>query len=149
MLEVENDLKTINEQITGLFAGASLIKFSYSGIYTLEFDLPIEYYGYNYFYIDIGTKLSVFEVIKSESLSTNFLIDDLLLIWSKTVTKAEVENDLSLLIFFDNFYCCRITSKLPDPENLFDMRWSIYQEKASPSFCVSVSDEENIFLQAP
>jgi hypothetical protein len=73
----------------------------------------------------------------------------LLLIWSKSVTKAEVENDLSLSIFFDNFYCCRITSKLLDPENLFDMRWSIYQEKASPSFCLLVSDEENIFLQAP
>jgi hypothetical protein len=149
MLEVENDLKTINERITDLFAGASLIRFSYSGIYTLEFDLPREYCGYNYFYIDIGTKLSIFETIKSELLPTSFSIEDLLLIWSKTVTKAEVENDLSLSIIFDNFYCCRITSKLLDPENLFDMRWSIYQEKASPSFCVSVSDEENIFLQAP
>jgi hypothetical protein len=40
MVEVSNDLGVINAKLSELFDGASLIKFSYSGIYTLEFDHP-------------------------------------------------------------------------------------------------------------
>jgi hypothetical protein len=149
MTQVENDLKLINEKVSHLFSAASLIKFSYSGIYTLEFDLPEEVYGFNYFFLDIGTQLSIFEIEKEQPFVKDFSIEDFFLIWSKNVTKVIVENDLNLLIFFDNNYCCKVASKLFDPENIFDMRWSIYQKQDTPSFYLVVSDEENIYLQTP
>ncbi|MBI3137715.1 MAG: hypothetical protein HYZ15_03940 [Sphingobacteriales bacterium] len=149
MTEVENDLKLINEKVSHLFNRASLIKFSYSGIYTLEFDLPEEVYGYNYFFLDIGTQLSIFENEKGQPFLKNFSMEDFFLVWSKNVTKVVVENDLSLLICFDSNYCCKVVSKLSDPENIFDMRWSIYQKQDAPSFYLVVSDEENIYLQTP
>lgn len=149
MIEVENDLKLINERVSDLFQGASLIKFSYSGLYTLEFDLPREVCGFNFFFVDIGTQLSIFDTNKQQSFIIDFSIESFLLIWSKNVRNVIIDNELALSIFFDNNYCCKIESKLFDPERLIDMRWSIYQQKNISSFYLSVSDEENIYLQTP
>jgi hypothetical protein len=149
MMEVQNDIKLINKKVSDLFEGANLRKFSYSGIFTLEFDLPKEVFGFNYFFLDIGTEMSIFECEKEGPFIKKFSIEDLFLIWPKNVTRIVIENDLSLSIFFDNNYCCKIVAKLFDPEGLFDMRWSIFQKMDAPSFYLLVSDDENIFLQTP
>lgn len=149
MLEIENDLKVINEQVSDLFKGASLIKFSYSGIYTFEFDLPREVYGLNYFYLDIGTQFSVFEIGKEYPFAAPSTIESIFSVWSKNISKVFVDNDYSLSIIFDNNYCCKVTSELSDAERVFDMRWSIYQNQDIPSFYLSVSNEKNIYMQTP
>ena len=146
MAKIENDLYLINQKVTDLFTGASLIKFSYSGIYSLEFDLPRYVFGYNFFTIDVGTSISIFENDKDQD---NFSIDDFFKIWSFTVKTATVEKDLALYILFENNYCCKIESSINDPENLVDMRWCIYQKRDEPSFFLSVTDEKSTCLQTP
>jgi hypothetical protein len=149
MLEVKNDIGVINAKLTELFEGASLIKFSYSGIYTLEFDHPGERYGRNGFYIDIGTDISISEINSDKLFTERFAIEDLFLIWSKGVKSIHIENDLSLVISFEETYICRIASKLYDPENIVDMRWTVYQSKDRDSLFIWVSDEKNIYCQIP
>lgn len=149
MLEIENDLNVINEQVSDLFTGASLIKFSYSGIYTFEFDLPREVYGFNYFYLDIGTQFSVFEIDRENPFTKPSTIESIFSIWSRSVSKVFVDNDYSLSIIFDNNYCCKVTPKLSDTDRVFDMRWSIYQNQDLPSFYLLVSNEKKIYLQTP
>jgi hypothetical protein len=149
MLEIENNLDVINAKLSEILEGASLIKFSYSGIYTLEFDLPKEQYGSNCFYIDIGTQMSISAIEDRKLFDKKFSIEDLFLVWSKNVSQAKIENDLSLTLYFEDLYECRIASKLFDPEKIFDMRWTLYQPNEQGSFSIWVSDEENIYCQIP
>lgn len=149
MEKFENDLGIINEKVKDLFEGTSLIKFSYAGNYILEFDLPQSRYGFNFFYVDIGTCPVIFNISETGPLKKEFSIKDFLLLWSKNVKSASIDSELNLLIVFENDFCCRIPSSLFDPEGLFDMRWSIYQDKIIPSFNLNVTDENQIYLQLP
>jgi hypothetical protein len=82
-------------------------------------------------------------------LNRSFAIEDLFLIWSKDVKSVIIENDLSLVIYFEETHVCRIASWLYDPENIFDLRWTVYQSKDRDSFSIWVSDEENIYGGIP
>ncbi len=148
MIEIENNVGEINKILRDGLLGGELYLFSYSGIYTLHFDLRHIFYGYNYLKIDIGTEFKVFEK-KLNSPEIKFDINSLFNIWSKRVTHVDISTDLVLNIEFDNNYICKIESHLFDPDSIFDMRWSVYQSLEPESFYIVVSDDNTIYLKKP
>lgn len=146
MERIENDVELINITLSELLIGASFDKFCYSGIYSMMFTLNRPMYNCNYCNLDIATGL-VIKQISGISSSKEFSIEDFQKIWGKVIDKVELGEDLSLSLFFDSTFLCKVSSYLEDPEGLFDMRWSIYQNKEIESFSVWVSDEKNIYLK--
>ncbi len=144
----DNDIGLTSNRIRELLTGASFDKFSYSGIYTMTFTLKKSFCGLDYCNIDIATKI-VIKQANNQSALKEFSIEDFLQLWGKVIIKVKLENDLSLTLFFENFFSCKIHSYLDDAEDLFDMRWALYQNREISSLSVWVSDEENIYLQAP
>jgi hypothetical protein len=148
METIENKIDAIKNKVAELLTGSSFDKFSYSGIYTMTFTLKQPFYGFDYCNIDIGTAIKI-EKENITSAPKIFSIEDFFSIWSKSITKVELKEDLSLLLFFEDSFSCKINSYLEDQEGLFDMRWTLYQNKKDGSFSVWVSNEENIYLQMP
>lgn len=149
MAIIEKDPAVINEQAGQLFKAASLVKFSYSGIFSLEFELPREYFGFNHIHLDIGTRFFIYGVNSEDQFETEATIQDLYHIWSKNVSDATIGEDLSLNFTFENNRCLRVVADLHDPDKIFDMRWEIYQRLDDISFRIRVSDEKTISMQLP
>jgi hypothetical protein len=146
MEKIENNIELINSRLAELLIGGSFDKFSYSGIYTMTFTLSKLFYGFNYCNLDIATEIAI-KPFTNLSASKEFSIEDYFLIWGKVITNVKLDGDLCLNLIFENEYSCKISSHLEDPEGLFDMRWTIYQNKESGPFTVWVSDEETIYLK--
>lgn len=72
---IENNLERINEKIGELFFKANFWKFSYSSVYTLEFYLNQELYGYNFFSIDVATRISIYKGNEPYQRSKHSVLD--------------------------------------------------------------------------
>jgi hypothetical protein len=142
---IENNVELIRLELSNLFSGASFDKFSYSGIYSMEFTLSKPQYGFEYYMLEIVTGISILKV-PDPSTADTFLVDDFLRIWGKVVDRVELGEDLTLRLYFSD-WICQIPSAMDDPEGLFDLRWAIHPVGEKDSFSVWVSDEKNIFLR--
>jgi hypothetical protein len=145
---IENNIELINISLSELLIGARFDKFCYSGIYSMEFTLERPMYNFDYCQLDIATAI-VIGYVPDFQEAKKFSVDEFHKIWGKVIEKVKLNEDLSLTIIFEGSFFCNISSRLEDPEGLFDMRWSMYQNKEIEAFSVWVSDEENIYLRRP
>jgi hypothetical protein len=146
MNKLENRIEIVRQRITEILVGASFDKFSYAGIYSMEFTLKNSTNSFNSVSLDIATEIVVGPAPKGLK-STEFAIADFYRIWGKTVSKVDIEKNLSLILFFDGDILCTVSSALDDPEGLFDLRWTIRSTKESDTFSIWVSSEKDIFLR--
>jgi hypothetical protein len=146
MNQLEHRIESINQRLSDILVGASFDKFSYAGIYSMEFTLNNSTSNFNSVMLDIATEIVVSSGAGALN-STEFVITDFYMIWGKTISKVHVEEDLSLTLFFDGDFLCKISSTLDDPEGLFDLRWAIRSIKEVDCFSIWVSNEKEIFLR--
>lgn len=142
MFIIENEIDKIQNVISDILEDASLDRFCYSGIYTLEFTMKQEQYGFKNCKLDIGVGLKIGKINDGQ-----FFVKDLLLIWSNTVDKVKLDDDLSLTIYFQNGFFCKVLSEQEGIDDLVDMRWNLYQSDDESSFSIWTSDVENIYCK--
>src|SRR5882757_915281 len=143
MEKIENNITLINSRLSELLVGTSFDKFCYAGIYTMVFTLNKPLYGFDFCNLDIATEITI-KPVSGPTDANKFTCADFHLIWGKSIKKVTLSENLFLNLYFENSYLCSISSYIKDPEGLFDMRWSIYQQKEEESVSVWVSDEKNI-----